>query len=229
MTYSELDKWRKVVPFAIFAFCILPWFLVSSKSLADAKLANDLIVPAIALVAAFFYVGFNFRRPLWDRENDAHVRKQIRDGVLDLIPRDLAVSENERHDLQGEVFKELTGVFWEAIDGNDVLRSHKEHFYSNGIVYSTSIDAFLICGFAGLVYIVISFILAEAKFAYWGAGLIAIAVGSRILVTPRTRARHMELSREQLDLLRRERGDFVSNRFSEIIASWRRERILRSV
>src|SRR5271157_433528 len=228
MTHSDLDKWRKYVPFAIIASCILPWFWVRSGSLADAKLANEIVVPAVALVAAFFYVGSDFRRSCWKREIDAHVGKQIRDGLLDLIPKDLAVSENERHDLQGEVFKELTGVFWEAIDGNEVLRSHKEHFYSNGIVYSTSIDVFLICGLAGLIYAVMSLVFAEVNFALVGAVLIAIAVGSRILVTPRKRARHMELSREQLDLLRRQRGDFVSNRFREIVATWRSERLTRA-
>lgn len=226
MTHSDLDKSRKYVPFAIFALCLLPWFVIRSGNLADAKLANEIVAPAFALVAAFFYVGSDFRRSRWKREIDAHVGKQIRDRLLDLIPGDLAVSENERHELQGEVFKELTGVFWEAIDGNEVLRSHKEYFYSNGIVYSTSIDVYLICALVGFVYAVMSLVFAEVKFAYVGAGLIAIAEGSRMLVTPRKRARHMELSREQLDLLRRERGDFVSNRFREIIASWRKERVL---
>lgn len=226
MTHAELDKWRKYVPFLIFGFCILPWFLVRSKSLADAKVANEIIVPILALTAAFFYVGFDIRRSRWKAEVSAHVGRQIQNALLDLVPKDLAVTENEMHDLQREVFKELTGVFWEAIDQSEVLRSHKEHFYSNGIIYSTSIDVFLICAFAGFVYAVTSLVTGKPDLAYVGASFIAIALASRLFVTPRARKRHLALSDEQLDLLRRNQRDFVSNRFREIIVSWRRERVL---
>jgi hypothetical protein len=225
MTHSDLDKSRKYVPLVIFGLRILPWFIVRSKNLTDVKLANELIVPALALVAAYFCVGSDLRRSRWKAEIDAHVGRQIRDGILSLVPKDLAVSAAERHELQGQVFKELTGVFWEAIDASDVLRSHKEHFYSNGIVYSTSIDVYLICGFAGFIYAGISLLGREVRFAYVAAILIVLALASRALITPRRRAIHMELSREQLDLLVREKGDFVANRFREIVAKWRRARI----
>jgi hypothetical protein len=225
MTHSDLDKWRKYVPFVIFGLCILPWFVVRSKNLADIKLANELIVPVLALVAAFFYVGFDLRRSRWKAEIDAHIGKQIRDAILDIVPKDLAVSTTERQELQGQVFKELTGVFWEAIDASDVLRSHKEHFYSNGVIYSTSIDVYLICGFAAFIYAAISFLGGEVRFAYVAALLIVLAVASRALVTPRRRAIHMELSREQLDLLTREKSDLVANRFREIVGRWRKARI----
>jgi hypothetical protein len=36
----------------------------------------------------------------------------------------------------------------------------------------------------------------------------------------------MALSTEQLDLLRREESDFVSQRFREIVVGWRRARVL---
>jgi hypothetical protein len=60
-----------------------------------------------------------------------------------------------------------------------------------------------------------------------GAMLIAIALASKHLALPRIRARHLELSVEQLDLLRREQLEFVSGRFREIISGWRRNRLLR--
>ncbi len=228
MTHSELDKWRKYVPFAIFGLCILPWFLVRYKTLAEVKLANELIAPILAVILAFFYVGFDFRRPHWRSEIEAHVGKQIREAVLDMVPKDLAVTEREKRDLRGEVFKELTGVFWEAIDQSDALRSQKEHFYSNGIVYSTSIDVYLICGFFGFIYAGMSLLAKEVTFAYVGMALIVLAVGSRIFVTPRRRAIHLALSREQLDFLRRQKADFVANRFREIVTGWRKRRVLHA-
>ncbi len=227
MTHSELEKWRKYVPVLIVGLCLLPWFLIRSKSLSEAKTANELIIPVLAVLAAFFYVGLNLRGPHWKREIDTHVGEQIRAALLDVVPRDLEVTEAERRELaEREVFRELTGVFWEAVDRNEVLRSHKEHFYSNGIVYSTSIDVFLICGFGGFCYAVASVLTGDARLAYIGSCLIAIALASRFLVTPRARKRHLELSAQQLDLLRREEGEFVSNRYREIIVSRRRARVL---
>jgi len=225
MSLSDLEKWRKYVPVVIVTSCLLPWFIIRSKNLAEAKLANDIIVPVLALLVAFFYVSLDLRRPRWKREIDMHVGKQIRAGLLDMVPKHLDVTQSERRDLgKSEVFKELTGVFWEAIDKSELLKSHKEHFYSNGIVYSTSIDVFLICGFAGFCYAVASLVLADINQAYAAAFLIAIALASRVFATPRARNRHMTLSNEQLDLLRREEGDFVSNRFQEIVVGWRRAR-----
>jgi hypothetical protein len=226
MTLSDLNAWRKRVPWFIFALCILPWFWIKSKSLGETKLYSETIVPVAAVVATYFYVGSDFRRSLWKREIDAHVGKQIRQALLDMVPPDLAVTERERQDLlQREVFRELTGVFWEAIDRSELLRSHKEYFYSNGIVYSTSIDVFVICGLAGFVYGVAFLIMGKPDLAYVSALSVAIALASRAFVTPRTRARHLALSAEQLDLLRREQSGFVSNRFREIIAGWRRQRV----
>jgi hypothetical protein len=225
MTHGELDAWRKRVPWFIFALCILPWFFIKSTTLAEAKLYSETVVPIVAIIATYFYVGSDFRRRLWKKEIDAHVGEQIRAALLDMVPKDLAVTDHEKQALlEREIFRELTGVFWEAIGRNDILLSHKEHFYSNGIVYSTSIDVFLICGSAALVYVVASLPTHNLEFLQVGALFAAIALGSRLFVTPRRRARHLALSAEQLDLLRREESDFVSKRFREIIASGRRAR-----
>lgn len=222
MTQSELNKLRNYVPFAIFGFCVLPWFLVRYKTLADVKLVNELIVPVLAVILAFLYVGLDVRRPFWKREIESHVGKQIQRGVLDMVPDDLALREEERQELlRREVFRDLTGVFWEAVDQSPILRSHKEHFYSNGIVYSTSIDVYLICSLAGLAYGVASLATGEHNLAYVAVAAIAMALVSRLFVTPQRRRIHLALSAEQLDLLRREQSDFVSNRFREIITGWR--------
>jgi hypothetical protein len=225
MTHSDLETWRKRIPFFIVALCVLPYILIRSSSLEQAKLVYELIIPALALVAAFFYVGLDIRAQFWKREIDKHIGNQIRTALLDMIPVELQVTERERRDLaQREVFKGLTGVFWEAIDQDEVLRSHKQHFYSNGIVYTTSIDVFILCGIGGLCYLVGGIVTRNVILSYVGAGLIALAVGSKLFVTPRVRKRHLELSAEQLDLLRRRQRDFVSNRFREIVVEWRAAR-----
>jgi hypothetical protein len=226
MTLSELSKWRKYVPFVIITSCLLPWLLITTKTLADAKLANDVVVPLVALIGAFFYVGFDVRGPRWRAEVEAHVGSQIRTALLEMIPNDLEVTEEEKHRLEPQVFKKLTGVFWQAVDRNDILRSHKEHFYSNGIEYSTSIDVYLICGFAGLIYAVAALVTRQNVFAWAGAGCVVVAIAARLLVTPHARARHAELSSEQLELLRTQEKDYVSREFRKIVMDWRKTNAL---
>jgi hypothetical protein len=225
MTLSDVDTWRKRVPWFIVVICLLPWFLIKSRSLDETRFYSEIIVPAIALIVTYFYVGSDFRTSEWKKEIEDHVGNQIRQALVAMVPQALAVTESETRELlKKEIFKELTGVFWEAIDRSEKLRALKEHFYSNGIVYSTSIDVFLICGLAGLVYAVAALMTRNPDLAYVGAFSIAIALASRILVTPRKRERHLALSAEQLELLIREQPDFVSNRFREIILGWRRKR-----
>ncbi|MGH9689779.1 MAG: hypothetical protein ACRD4C_01510 [Candidatus Acidiferrales bacterium] len=221
MTLSDLNAWRKRAPWFIFIVCLLPWFWIKSKS------PDKTIVSVAALILTYFYVGADFRSSMWEKELDAHVKQQVRQVLLDMVPQDLAVTESEKRELlQRQIFGKLTGVFWEAIDQSQELRAHKEHFYSNGIVYSTSIDVFLICGSAGLVYAVASLVTRKPDLAYVSAFSIAIALASRGFITPRRRERHLALSAEQLELIRRKESVFVSNRFREIILSWRRERLL---
>lgn len=228
MTLDDLHQWRKRVPFFIAAFCVLPWFIVRSRSFSEAESAVRLLVPTLALAFAFFYVSSKLRAPHWNREMDRYVRAQIREALIALIPQDLEVSQEERDQLaQSEIYKELTGVFWEAVDQSPILRAHKEHFYSNGIEYSTAIDGYQICAFFGFCYAVASVALADVVLSYLATVLVVIALLCRFWAIPRTRERHLALSREQLDLLRRERGNFVAERFREIVLGWRRARLLR--
>jgi hypothetical protein len=228
MTLSDLQQWRKRVPFVVLGLCALPWFLLTSNGLAEVDLPMKIIVPGLALVGTFFYVGLGAREARWKREIDTHVGAQIRTALLAMVPSDLEVTDNEKDELaKSEIYRELTGVFWEAIDRNQVLKSHKEHFYSNGIEYSTTIDVFLICGPAGFCYAAASLVLADTNLAFVAAILLAIALASRLLALPHVRQRHISLSAEQLDLLRREESDFVSNRFRDIVVGWRRARLFR--
>jgi hypothetical protein len=88
-------------------------------------------------------------------------------------------------------------------------------------VYSTSIDIYILGVLIALPYAVASLLMFRSDFSYVAASFIAIALASRAIVTPSRRKRHLELSEEQLDFLRRERSDFVSKRFRDIIVGWR--------
>jgi len=226
MSSDDLDKYRKYAPFFIFELCAAPWFLVNSKSLADAKTASDVLAPIIAAVAAFFYVGLGLGRRVWTREIDNHVGQQIRNGILGMIPDDLSVTEDEKRSLSGEVLKELTGIFWEVVDQSNLLVSEKGHFYSNGLVYSLSIDVFLIGCFTGLVYWVACIVTGTAGFAFAGGILILIGILSRAFVTPARRAKHLSLSKQQLDVIKRNESQRVADRIRELVLGWRKDKAL---
>ena len=222
MTKSELDSSRKRVPLYVFTVGLSLYFIVTAKDLELAKLKNEIIVPFIAAIATYFYVGLGIRKYLWKREMEAHLGKQIRAELLKMIPADLGVSAEEEAKLgEQEIYKELTGVFWEAIDRDEELKAHKEHFYSEGIIYSTSIDIFVIGLVLAVVYLVASLLTERPPVMYLAVAIGVIALLSRILVTPSSRRRHLRLSEEQLDKLRRNQSDFVSKRFRDIVRGWR--------
>jgi hypothetical protein len=226
MTKNDLDTWRKRIPWVLFALIFSPFILGNSGSETDFKRNVEYTIPALAFAATFFYVGADVRRWLWKREIDAHVGEQIRNALLKLVPDDLEMTEAEKKELlDREIFRELTGVFWEAVDRDEVLRSHKEHFYSNGIVYSTSIDVVIIFALATIGYGVLYFVTRDIRWGIWGTVAILTALASGLFVTPSRRRRHLVLSTEQLDLLSRNQFQFVSERFREIIINWRKQRI----
>ncbi len=220
---SELHKARWTFPYFIFLACLVPIFVLPSKSLNEADLRIKVIATVAALLLCAAYVGLGIRKSRWKREMNRYVGKQIRASLLDMIPTDLEVTADERSQLgDTQIYQALTGVFWEAIDRNELLKSHKEHFYANGVIYSTAIDVYLICGFAGFCYAVAAVLGSDTSLACTAAVLLLSAIVSIAFALPRARRDHLKLSAEQLDLLRREQGDFVSKRYREIVVGWRR-------
>ncbi|HUN64009.1 MAG TPA: hypothetical protein VMU53_18560 [Candidatus Sulfotelmatobacter sp.] len=223
MLLHELDWWRKRIPIFIFAACAIPWVLVKAKNGEEFKWYYDTLVTVIAAPLGFFYVGLNVRGALWDEEMEMHVRTQIRRAILELVPKDLAVTEAEKHRLlEREIYKKLAGVFWETVDEDPKLQAQKQHFYSNGIVYSTSFDVFVICGLSAVfVYSDIAMATRLIEFVYVAAILLVISFLSIFWVMPKCRARHLELSDEQLELIRRVHSASVAEKFRTIVLEWR--------
>src|SRR5437868_869735 len=98
MTKSELDTWRKRAPWFIFTIGLAPYFVVTAKDFEAAKLLTELIVSFIAAVATYFYVGIGIRSSMWKREMDAYVGKQIREALLDMVPKNLKITAEERQE-----------------------------------------------------------------------------------------------------------------------------------
>jgi hypothetical protein len=226
MTLEQLHWWRRMVPFGIATGCILP-FVISQNSLDDAERINQVIVPAIAAIIAFLYIGLQVREVIWKPEREK-LGPRIRAALFVLLPNDLDVTPDEWMVLHGETYKRLNGVFWEAVDRDPHLRAQKQHFYSNGIVYTTAIDAFLICGLSAVCYIVAYFFVSPRQIALlvWAGVLVVLAFLSWALILPGARKKHFALSDEQLDLVRRHQKEFIENRFRDIVLTHRRERLL---
>ena len=229
MTLSELQLWRKKIPFLLAIVCALPWLLVRPDAFSQAQIPSAVLILAFGLAVGFFYVTLKLRETSWKRENREYVGRQIQNSLVELIPQDLDITPAEREELADtEIYKELTGVFWEAIDQSDVLRAHKEHFYSNGLEYSSAIDVDLLFRFFGLCYLAASLTIGGLSLFVIGVLLVLVAMIARWLAIPRIRQEHLRLSTEQLNLLRREKLEFIEDRFRQIVLGWRSTLVTRS-
>jgi hypothetical protein len=79
------------------------------------KFTNEIIVPALALVATYFWVSRDLRGLHWKREIDAHVGRQIRAALVDMVPKDVKVTAGWRRPLNGAVCdpRQSTDSQWE--------------------------------------------------------------------------------------------------------------------
>lgn len=223
MTLDSLQSRRKSRPFLIAIACILP-ILVHSGGLEPIQLRYMVIAISVGLIVPFFYVVMKLREPRWNREQEEYVRSRIRRSLIKLMPIDLEVTREEEEQLESaEIYKTLTGVFWETVNQDEELRAQKEQFYSNGLDYSTALDVFLLLRFFGIIYLCTSLLLGDYVLFFAGTALVVVALASRWIAVPIARRRHLELSAEQLELLKRRKGQYVSERFREIVLEWRRE------
>lgn len=225
MTKSNLEKWRFCVPFLVVSAAVLPIVvLLVNDPDVEAKVIKFAVLP-VCWLAAYFYSAMKLRNTCWFRELNAHVTDQIRTELIKLVPSDLEVTQKEEAKLrEKEIWKKLTGVFWEAVDSDTELIRHKEHFYANGILYTTAIDLYIILTLVSMIYLALYWYLRDSLFFVAVLVCVVVALLSRFLVLPRCRKRHLELSSEQLDLLKRKKKDFIRDRFREIVVEWRKER-----
>jgi pimeloyl-ACP methyl ester carboxylesterase len=222
MTLNTLQFGRKVLPFLISFCCVIPSLLLHSGGFSSIPFRYTLIAFSLATIVPFFYVVLKMREPRWNREMEEFVRAQIRRSLITLIPSDLNITDVEREQLsRTEIYKKLSGVFWDTINETDVLRMQKEQFYSNGLEYSTEIDVFLLSRFFGIFHLCLSVVLGDPALFFLGAALIAIGLVTRWFAIPRARQQHLVLSAEQLALLKKEKGEYVSGRFRDIVLAWR--------
>ena len=97
MTLDSLQSRRKALPF-LDRDCLHP---SAFGSLGRPSAGSDLdtcylaAALAIGLTVPFFYVTLKLREPRWNREQEEHVRAQIRSSLITLIPKDLNVTAEE--------------------------------------------------------------------------------------------------------------------------------------
>jgi hypothetical protein len=221
MTLETLHKLRFYGPGAICLAAATPLVYFSVPETMRGSVLQW-ILPVIAGAIGLLYSGFHLRDWLWVEEKRHWVVEQIRQEFLKMIPDDLEVTPEERTKLaQEEIYKELTGVFWEAIDSYPELVAQKQFFYQNGFMYTGAIDLALILPVFATVYYA-AFVFGFGKVhSFFATGCLFIALLASCFGVPNFRRRHLAFSSEQLDLIHRRRREFVEQRFREIITEWR--------
>jgi hypothetical protein len=222
MTLETLEKYRLFAPSFICTSASIPGIFFLPMSAAGRSYVLQYVLPVIAALAGALYAALNLRAWLWEPEKRLWVGQQIRQEFLKMIPADLNITAKERNRLdREEIHKTLGGVFWEAIDGYPELAAQKQFFYKNGLLYTSAIDAALMLPFAAVAYYAAFFLGFGKIHTFFATGCLLVAWLACIVALPQFRRRHLALSSEQLDLIRRRRRDFVEQRFRELIIQWR--------
>jgi hypothetical protein len=228
MTKEGLEKFRFITPIVIASAAATP--AVFNLNLGDKALDNWLkyLVPLSGGIIGALYSFFGIRLKHWRREMEDYVGKQIRTAFISMLPENLAVTPEEKLELfEKAVWRKLTGVFWETIDGDAYLISLKPHFYANGAFYTGAIDGYIIMTFFSLVYLILWFAGFGIIHLFFSAICILLALVSRFVLLPMKRKIHLELSSEQLETIRNNRLEYIQDKFREIIQDWREKKRLR--
>ena len=225
MTLSELKQRRRAMPYWIAIACATPAVaLIYLDTEAFQKV--QVIVALMALIFAFGYNGFGVRDRYWQRENENYVGQTIRNGLITLIPDSADVTPAEEVKIrEWEIFKQLTGVFWEAVDSDERISRYKPHFYENGFLYTTAIDAWIVTSISGLGYTIWAIASGNFFALLVAVFLILVSVTSRYVFVVRYRKAHVSMAAEQIDLIQRLKGKEVSERFLNLIIEMRKEKL----
>jgi hypothetical protein len=225
MKLETLQKIRFAFPIALSTFAAIPGVFFLNFSAPQQENALKWIIPLIAAVIGAAYSAMNLRGWHWNAEQNAFVGKQVRLAFLKMVPDLLSVTDEEKKELyQRSIWKKLSGVFWEAIDGDAELTVQKEFFYANGAYYTAAIDTYLILPFFALAYIAAFLMGFGFVHLLFASACIFISLFAKHVVVPIRRRHHLELSAEQLDSIEQRRRDFVQERFSAIITTWRQSK-----
>ena len=225
MKREALENLRWVAPVVIATAAATPaFFFVGGTDPVQDKLAKYAL-PLVGLLVGACYTGLEMRSNRWKAELATHVGVIIQDRLMQMLPEDLDVTESERRELRSrEVIKTISGIFWETVDADEQLKAHKEFFYTNGAIYSTSIDAYILLPVIGFCYLMLCFVGYGMVHLAFSAVCISLALLARYKVLPVRRQIHVELVQEQMDLIARLHRQDVEDRFREIVVKWRRER-----
>jgi hypothetical protein len=225
MKLESLQKVRFWFPISLCTSAAVPGVFFLNFSSAQQETALKWIIPVIAGGIGALYSAMNFRGPHWNAEQNAFVGRQIRVAFLEMLPSWLDVTQEEKKELyERRIWKRLSGVFWEALDGDADLAVQKEFFYSNGAYYSSIMDTYLILPFFGLAYMGAFFLGFGFVHLLFASGCVLVAWLAKYVILPIRRRHHLELSEEQLQSIRNRRLSFVQEKFTEMITEWRRSR-----
>jgi len=220
MKYETLKQRRLITPGVIGAALTFPaaCYVGLSKEIPWGWVSLGAI--ATSVVYAAIYDGLAIRKLCWDFEQRDYVGEQIKGAMLDLVPKDLILSSDEVELIRQRTEGAVGGLFWSAIDSDAILKQQKEMFYEVGYAYSTCFDVLILGFFLGLANIVAFAFTEYVPFVLGGiAGMIAAFFA--FVFIPRYRKQMLQISREQLVMLRELKGEELSRKLREILAEYR--------
>lgn len=198
MDLSELQRWRKIVPAAM--FCAVVWpigHVVIGKFAKGMDVSDDsgmlsLFLSVVAIPLGVIYHALNWRRVVLNRvltEFWQKIESQLRIVVQS--------SGRVRGELISAGDKRWKRIFYRQVDADTTVGEITKRVRDNGLALSSSADAILILGSGGLVAFAFALVQCRGDLAAWSIILLLFALLNFVLLR-KIASIHQELVDEQL-------------------------------
>lgn len=192
MSYEALARLRTFFPGVLIALLWLPLLgpVFAFLGVAPATVNTLVSMAMVGAVLGAIYEALGVRRLLSERSFN-----QINSHVSEQLLRFCGV-ENVAG--SPEMFKALRPRFYQLIDNDKSLTLLADRIRKNGAVWTSSIDAAIICGVFGMVYLALGLSEGGGFLLGWGIALLIVAGASYFVLLRLIVGRHLELCDEQL-------------------------------
>ncbi|WMN11509.1 hypothetical protein QYS49_38625 [Marivirga salinae] len=211
MERKTLKSLRLLIPGLALILAFLPLFyqMGIEYKIGEGWLAYSLlIIPAFVLGAVynmldtrFFITNYSHRK----------IDLNITSSLLKIYNREL--SQEQINFLKQ---KRLKHIFYNIVDNDASLTAKSQLVYSNGILWTSTADVFLISIFASIIYIGIG--VPTENSSIWMTGILLAGIGLlSILFHILTIFRHFNLSNDQLEYIETHYVKTLKEKLDEIL------------
>jgi len=210
MTKETLKALRIIVPGVISIVLIYPLFMreLTVQSMLDVSCAVSIVggLTLGAFLGGLYYI-LNLRRPFIKRPT-TDIQGNIKTQLLQMCDDDTST--------EGERLREgrtLMHIFYDLVDNDASLTEKAKSVRLNGLMWSSSADAMAISLIASAIFTIAACFSSRAHYSYWAVLCLVTFIFANVSLLTLTK-RHIDLSNQQLELIRLKYASEVSKKIA---------------